>query len=210
MDDVAVLRNARAAVELLPKFEVAGAMVVPYSDATLRERGVPEQRRMPFAVRQAFAKRKQQVREDLSTGYGLRFSTEIYGSKRKKTGFHEYLQETCFALTEIFEHLRKAPGVVHTKFAAGHRERRRALRRGVAVDRGGRLPPERRLPGEGRPVVRKQMSTPPKADHPGRPTTNLGWSLEHARGILENGALLLDLIVGRSGWHRNRRVFSCS
>ena len=32
-------------------------------------------------------------REYLSTGYGLRFSTEIYGSKREKTVFHEYLHE---------------------------------------------------------------------------------------------------------------------
>ena len=33
------------------------------------------------------------------TGYGLRFSTEIYGSKREKTVFHENPQETCFVLT---------------------------------------------------------------------------------------------------------------
>ena len=43
------------------------------------------------------------LREYLSTGYGLRFSTEIYGSKREKTVFHEYLQEACFVLTEISE-----------------------------------------------------------------------------------------------------------
>ena len=41
------------------------------------------------------------VREDLSTGYGLRFSTETYGSKREKTVFQEYLQEACFVLTDI-------------------------------------------------------------------------------------------------------------
>ena len=32
------------------------------------------------------------------TGYGLRFYTEIYGSKREKIVFHEYLQEACFVL----------------------------------------------------------------------------------------------------------------
>ena len=39
------------------------------------------------------------LREYLSTGYGLRFSTEIYGSKWEKTVFHEYLQEYCFVIT---------------------------------------------------------------------------------------------------------------
>ena len=34
------------------------------------------------------------LREYLSTGYRLRFSREIYGSKRAKTVFHENLQET--------------------------------------------------------------------------------------------------------------------
>ena len=51
------------------------------------------------------------LREYLSTGYGLRFSTEIYGSKREKTVFHEYLQEYCFVLTEISENIWKPPGV---------------------------------------------------------------------------------------------------
>ena len=51
------------------------------------------------------------LREDLSTGYGLQFSTEIYGSKREKTVFHKYLQETCFVLTEISESLQKPPRV---------------------------------------------------------------------------------------------------
>ena len=45
------------------------------------------------------------IREDLSTGYGLRFSTDINGSKREKMVFHENLQ------AEISEHLRKPPGV---------------------------------------------------------------------------------------------------
>ena len=52
------------------------------------------------------------VREDSSAGYGLRFSTEIYGSKGEKTVSHEYLQEACFVLTDISENLRKPPGVV--------------------------------------------------------------------------------------------------
>ena len=38
--------------------------------------------------------------EDLSTGYGLRSSTEIYGSNRENTVFHENLQESCFVLAE--------------------------------------------------------------------------------------------------------------
>ena len=36
-------------------------------------------------------------------GYGLRFSTEIYGSKRGNADFHEYLQEACVVLTDISE-----------------------------------------------------------------------------------------------------------
>ena len=51
------------------------------------------------------------LREYLSTGYGMRFSTEIYGSKREKTVFHQDLQEACFVLTEISENLRRPPGV---------------------------------------------------------------------------------------------------
>ena len=51
------------------------------------------------------------IREDLGTEYRLRFSTEIYGSKREKTVFHEYLQEACFVPTEISNNLRKLPGV---------------------------------------------------------------------------------------------------
>ena len=42
------------------------------------------------------------------TGYRLRFSTEYL---RDETVFHEYLQETCFVLTEISEIIRKPPGV---------------------------------------------------------------------------------------------------
>ena len=39
-------------------------------------------------------------KKGLEYGVRLRFSTEIYGSKREKTVFHEYLQEACFVLTE--------------------------------------------------------------------------------------------------------------
>ena len=46
---------------------------------------------------------RPRLREDLGTGYRLRFSTEIYGSKREKTVFHEYLQEACCVLTENSE-----------------------------------------------------------------------------------------------------------
>ena len=45
--------------------------------------------------------------EDLSTGYGLRFSTEIYGRKRFS---NEDIQETCFVLTEISGNLREFTG----------------------------------------------------------------------------------------------------
>ena len=48
--------------------------------------------------------------EDLSMGYGLRFSMEIYGSKQEKTVFHENLQEYCFLLAEISGNLRESTG----------------------------------------------------------------------------------------------------
>ena len=48
------------------------------------------------------------LRAYFSTGYGLRFSTEIYDGQ---TVFHEYLQEYCFVLTDISGNLRKPPGV---------------------------------------------------------------------------------------------------
>ena len=41
----------------------------------------------------------------LSGGNGLRFSTEVYGSNREKTVFHEYIQK-CFVLTELSGNLR--------------------------------------------------------------------------------------------------------
>ena len=43
--------------------------------------------------------RRRTLREDSSTGYGLRFSTDVYGSKQKTTVFHTYLQEACRVLT---------------------------------------------------------------------------------------------------------------
>ena len=49
------------------------------------------------------------LREYLSTGYGLRFSTEICGGKWERTVFHEYLQEARFLLTDISENFRKPP-----------------------------------------------------------------------------------------------------
>ena len=67
-----------------------------------------------------------------------------------------------------------------------------------------------RGPGE-KPMVKpaanqKQINTPLKADHPERPTITLGWSIEHLPGILTNNVYLLDFMVSRSGWHRNRGV----
>ena len=53
---------------------------------------------------------------------------EIYGGKREKTVFHEYLQEHCFVLTEISEIVQKPPCscipassllLLQTFFAAG-------------------------------------------------------------------------------------------
>ena len=46
------------------------------------------------------------IKEVLEYGVRLRFSAEIYGSKREKTLFHEYLQEACVAVTEISKSLR--------------------------------------------------------------------------------------------------------
>ena len=56
----------------------------------------------------------------------------------------------------------------------------------------------------------KQIDTPLKADQPERPTVTLGWSLEHPLGILTDNVLLLEFMVSRSGWSRNRGVFICS
>ena len=48
------------------------------------------------------------VREDLITGYGLRFSPEIYGSKREKTvSTNTYRKLVLFVLCR---HLRKSLG----------------------------------------------------------------------------------------------------
>ena len=59
-------------------------------------------------------------------------------------------------------------------------------------------------------ACQKRKSTPLKADQPDRPTITRGWSLAHPRGILENTMFLFDVVVSRSGWHRNRGVFVCS
>ena len=56
----------------------------------------------------------------------------------------------------------------------------------------------------------EQINMPLKTDHPERPTIILGWSLEHPPGILTNSGFLLDGMVSRSGWHRNRGVSVCS
>ena len=50
------------------------------------------------------------VRDDLSTGYRLRFSSEIYRSDRDKTVFIENLQDTCGVLTQISGVLREFTG----------------------------------------------------------------------------------------------------
>ena len=50
----------------------------------------------PVKQLSVFARLPHFIREDLSTGYGLRFSTEIYGSKREKTVVRKYLHEACF------------------------------------------------------------------------------------------------------------------
>ena len=60
------------------------------------------------------------------------------------------------------------------------------------------------------PLFRKQISTPLKAVHPERPTTTLGWSLDHPLSIPNISAFFVDCMVSRSGWHRSRGVFSCS
>ena len=59
----------------------------------------------------SFRSRTSGLREDWSAGYGLWLSTEIYGSNREKTLFHEYLQEACCVPTEISENLQKPLGV---------------------------------------------------------------------------------------------------
>ena len=41
----------------------------------------------PFAI----------VNQCLSTGYGLLFSTKLYGNKQEKKVFHEYLQDIAFS-----------------------------------------------------------------------------------------------------------------
>ena len=53
------------------------------------------------------------IRECLSTGYGLRFSTEIFGSKREKTVFHETYRKPVLFLQKspkISRNLREFTG----------------------------------------------------------------------------------------------------
>ena len=58
---------------------------------------------------------------------------------------------------------------------------------------------------------RKQMHATLEADHPERPTVTLDWSLEHPLvGIPNISVLLFELMVSRSGWHRNRGADICS
>ena len=45
------------------------------------------------------------LREDSSTGYGLRLSTEVYGSKREKRFSNEYLQEDLFCYCVIHAYI---------------------------------------------------------------------------------------------------------
>lgn len=51
LGDVDVLKRARVSLDALDGVAVVGALVVPFSDETLRERGTPEDRRLPFALR---------------------------------------------------------------------------------------------------------------------------------------------------------------
>lgn len=54
--DVDVLKRARVSLEDLPNVCVIGALVVPPSDATMRERGVSEDRRLSYALRRDLAR----------------------------------------------------------------------------------------------------------------------------------------------------------
>ena len=51
--------------------------------------------------------------------------------------------------------------------------------------------------GKERTMNQKQINTPLKADHPERPTTTFGWSLERPLGILRNNMFLPDFMVSR-------------
>jgi len=56
LGDVDVLKRARSSLETLKNVCVVGALVVPSSDAALRDRGAGEDRRLPFILRRDLAR----------------------------------------------------------------------------------------------------------------------------------------------------------
>jgi hypothetical protein len=57
LGDVDVLKRARASLETLSFVFVVGTLVVPSSDSVLRERGIAEERRLPFTLRRDLARK---------------------------------------------------------------------------------------------------------------------------------------------------------
>lgn len=51
LGDVDVLKRARASLDALDDVAVVGALVVPFGDAALKDRGTSEDRRLPFTLR---------------------------------------------------------------------------------------------------------------------------------------------------------------
>lgn len=56
LGEIDCLKRAKAAIEAFPHVAVIGALIVPHSDADLRQRGVTDDRRLPFALRRALAR----------------------------------------------------------------------------------------------------------------------------------------------------------
>lgn len=56
LGDIDVLKRARASLETLKRVCVVGALVVPLSDAALRDAGTQEDRRLPFTLRRDLAR----------------------------------------------------------------------------------------------------------------------------------------------------------
>jgi len=56
LGDVDVLKRAKASLEALDRVCVVGALVVPFSDAALRDAGAGEDRRLPFTLRRDLAR----------------------------------------------------------------------------------------------------------------------------------------------------------
>lgn len=56
LGDVDILKRARTSLDALPDVSVIGALVVPSSDATLRENSVAEDRRLPYSLRRDLAR----------------------------------------------------------------------------------------------------------------------------------------------------------